>query len=38
VDHKDNNKNNNSKGNLQAMAKSKNVAKGNKARTGKKSS
>lgn len=36
VDHKDNNKGNNSKSNLQAMSKSKNVAKGNKARTGKK--
>jgi hypothetical protein len=34
VDHKDNNKNNNSASNLQAMAKSKNVAKGNVARTG----
>lgn len=36
VDHKDNNKSNNSKGNLQAMSHSKNVAKENKHRAGKK--
>lgn len=32
VDHKDNNKSNNSLSNLQAMSKSKNVAKGNQHR------
>lgn len=36
VDHKDNNKNNDSKGNLRAMKKSDNVAKENKRRAGKK--
>ena len=36
VDHKDNNKNNDSKGNLRAISKSKNVAKENKRRAGKK--
>lgn len=36
VDHKDNNKNNDSKGNLRAMSHSKNVAKENKRRVGKK--
>jgi hypothetical protein len=35
VDHKDNNKHNNSKGNLRAMKKSDNVAKENKRRAGK---
>ena len=36
VDHKDNNKNNDSKGNLRAMKHGKNVAKENKRRAGKK--
>jgi hypothetical protein len=36
VDHKDNNKNNDSKGNLRAIKKSANVAKENKRRAGKK--
>ena len=36
VDHKDNNKNNVSKGNLRALKGSKNVAKENKRRAGKK--
>jgi len=36
VDHKDNNKNNNSSSNLRAMSKSSNVAKENKRRAGKK--
>lgn len=36
VDHKDNNKNNDSKSNLRAVSKSKNVAKENKRRAGKK--
>lgn len=36
VDHKDNNHSNDSTGNLQAMSKSKNVAKGNTARRGSK--
>lgn len=36
VDHKDNNKNNDSKGNLRAMSGSANVAKENKRRAGKK--
>lgn len=36
VDHKDNNKNNDSKGNLRAMSHGKNVAKENKRRVGKK--
>jgi hypothetical protein len=36
VDHKNNNKNDNSKGNLRAMSKSANVAKENKRRAGKK--
>jgi len=34
VDHKDNNKDNNSKRNLQAMKSSKNIGKGNTARKG----
>lgn len=34
VDHKDNNKNNNSKSNLRAISKSSNVAKENKRRAG----
>jgi hypothetical protein len=34
VDHKDNNKDNHSKSNLQAMRSSKNIAKGNTARKG----
>jgi hypothetical protein len=37
VDHKDNNKKNDSKGNLRAMSHSKNVGKENKRRAGKKS-
>jgi hypothetical protein len=37
VDHKDNNKKNDSKGNLRAMSHSKNVGKENKRRVGKKS-
>lgn len=37
VDHKDNNKNNDSKGNLRVISKSDNVAKENKRRAGKKS-
>lgn len=37
VDHKDNNKNNDSKGNLRAMSHGKNVGKENKRRAGKKS-
>ena len=36
VDHKDNNKNNDGKGNLRALSHSKNVAKENKRRVGKK--
>ncbi len=36
VDHKDNNKKNDSKGNLRAMSHSKNVGKENKRRAGKK--
>lgn len=36
VDHVDNNKSNDSKSNLRAMSKSKNIGKGNKARTRKK--
>ena len=36
VDHKDNNKNHDGKGNLRAMSHSKNVAKENKRRVGKK--
>jgi hypothetical protein len=36
VDHADNNKHNDSKNNLRAMSKSKNIGKGNKARTRKK--
>lgn len=36
VDHKDNNKTNDSKGNLRAMSHSKNVGKENKRRVGKK--
>jgi hypothetical protein len=36
VDHKDNNKKNDSKGNLRAMAHGKNVGKENKRRVGKK--
>lgn len=36
VDHKDNNKNNDGKGNLRALSHSKNVAKENKRRAGKK--
>jgi hypothetical protein len=36
VDHKDNNKSNNSSGNLRAISKSSNVAKENKRRAGKK--
>ena len=36
VDHKDNNKKNDSKGNLRAMKHGKNVAKENKRRAGKK--
>lgn len=36
VDHKDNNKNNDSKGNLRAISHSKNVGKENKRRVGKK--
>ena len=36
VDHKDNNKNNDSKGNLRALKGSKNIAKENKRRAGKK--
>jgi len=36
VDHKDNNKSNDSKGNLRVISKSKNVAKENKRRAGKK--
>ena len=36
VDHKDNNKNNDSKGNLRALSAKKNVAKENKRRAGKK--
>lgn len=36
VDHKDNNKNNDSAGNLRAMSHGKNVAKENKRRAGKK--
>jgi hypothetical protein len=36
VDHKDNNKNNDSKKNLRAIPKSENVAKENKRRAGKK--
>ena len=36
VDHKDNNKNNDSKGNLRAISRSKNTAKENKRRAGKK--
>jgi hypothetical protein len=36
VDHKDNNKSNDSKGNLRAMKHGKNVAKENKRRAGKK--
>lgn len=36
VDHKDNNKYNDSKGNLRAMSHSKNVGKENKRRVGKK--
>jgi hypothetical protein len=36
VDHKDNNKKNDSKGNLRAMSHGKNVAKENKRRVGKK--
>jgi hypothetical protein len=36
VDHKDNNKKNDSKGNLRAMSHGKNVAKENKRRAGKK--
>jgi len=36
VDHKDNNKNNDSKGNLRAISGKKNVAKENKRRAGKK--
>jgi len=36
VDHKDNNRNNDSKGNLRVTSKSKNVAKENKRRAGKK--
>lgn len=35
VDHKDNNKNNDSKSNLRAISKSKNVSKENKRRAGK---
>ena len=38
VDHKDNDKNNDSKGNLRAISKGKNVAKENKRRAGKKPS
>lgn len=34
VDHKDNNKKNDSKGNLQAMKASKNIGKGNQNRSG----
>jgi hypothetical protein len=34
VDHKDNNKDNNSRSNLQAMTSSKNIGKGNTARKG----
>ena len=37
VDHKDNNKNNDSKGNLRAMSHGKNVGKENKRRAGKRS-
>jgi hypothetical protein len=37
VDHKDNNKKNDSKGNLRAMSHSKNVGKENKRRAGKRS-
>lgn len=36
VDHKDNNHNNDSKGNLRAISRSKNTAKENKRRAGKK--
>lgn len=36
VDHKDNNRNNDGKGNLRVISKSKNVAKENKRRAGKK--
>ena len=36
VDHKDNNKSNDSKGNLRALKGSKNIAKENKRRAGKK--
>jgi len=36
VDHKDNNHNNDSKGNLRALSRSKNTAKENKRRAGKK--
>jgi len=36
VDHKDNNKHNNSSSNLRVLSKSKNVAKENKRRAGKK--
>lgn len=36
VDHKDNNKKNDSKGNLRALSHSKNVGKENKRRSGKK--
>lgn len=36
VDHADNNKHNDSKKNLRAMSRSKNIGKGNKARTRKK--
>ena len=36
VDHKDNNKSNDGKGNLRALSHSKNVAKENKRRAGKK--
>ena len=36
VDHKDNNHNNDSKGNLRAISRSKNTAKENKRRVGKK--